>query len=133
MFNNFSGNRGTARLYESWTEERYASGAKITQPIAIRDDANMQKNSSFFVEDGSYLRMKDLQIGYNLPSAMLGNTGIESLRLYVQATNLFTITNYSGLDPELSNPDKNPDRLMGVDEGIYPTSQIFTFGINLIF
>ena len=64
---------------------------------------------------------------------MLGNTGIESLRLYVQATNLFTITNYSGLDPELSNPDKNPDRLMGVDEGIYPTSQIFTFGINLIF
>ncbi len=133
MFNNFSGNRGTARLYESWTEERYASGAKITQPIAIRDDANMQKNSSFFVEDGSYLRMKDLQIGYNLPSAMLGNTGIESLRLYVQATNLFTITNYSGLDPELSNPDRNPDRLMGVDEGIYPTSQIFTFGINLNF
>src|SRR5665648_107755 len=133
MFNNFSGNRGTARLYESWTEERYASGAKITQPIAIRDDAVMQKNSSFFIEDGSYLRMKDLQIGYNLPNSVLGKAGIESLRLYIQATNLFTITKYSGLDPELSNPDDNPDRLMGVDEGIYPTSQIFTFGINLNF
>lgn len=133
MFNNFSGNRGTARLYESWTAERYASGAKITQPIAIRDDANMQKNSSFFIEDGSYLRMKDLQLGYNFPSSILGKSAIEGLRLYVQASNLFTITKYSGLDPELSNPDSNPDRLMGVDEGIYPTSRVFTFGINLNF
>lgn len=133
MFNNFSGNRGTARLYESWTAERYASGAKITQPIAIRDDANMQKNSSFFIEDGSYLRMKDLQLGYNFPSSILGKSSIEGLRLYVQASNLFTITKYSGLDPELSNPDSNPDRLMGVDEGIYPTSRVFTFGINLNF
>ena len=133
MFNNFSGNRGTARLYESWTAERYAAGAKITQPIAIRDDANMQKNSSFFIEDDSYLRMKDLQLGYNFPISMLGKSSIEGLRLYVQASNLFTITNYSGLDPEVSNPDSNPDRLLGVDEGIYPTSQIFTFGINLNF
>ncbi len=131
MFNNFSGNRGKARLYESWTEDRYASGAKITQPIAIRDDANMQKNSSFFIEDGSYFRMKDLQIGYTLPSSLVSKAGISSLRVYVQATNLFTISNYSGLDPELSNPDDNPDRLMGVDEGVYPTSQIFMFGVNL--
>lgn len=131
MFNNFSGNRGKARLYESWTTDRYNSGAVITQPIAIRDDAVMQKNSSFFIEDGSYLRMKDLQIGYNLPSSILKKVGIERLRLYIQATNLFTITNYSGLDPELSNPDDNPDRLMGVDEGIYPASQIFMFGINM--
>ena len=133
MFNNFSGNRGTARLYESWTEERYASGAKITQPIAIRDDANMQKNSSFFIEDGSYVRLKDLQLGYTFPIASLVKSGIEGLRLYVQATNLFTHTNYSGLDPEISNPDNNPDRLMGVDEGIYPTSQIYTVGFNLNF
>lgn len=131
MFNNFSGNRGKARLYESWTEERYESGAKITQPIAIRDDANMQKNSSFFIEDGSYFRMKDLQIGYTFPPSLISKAGISSLRVYVQATNLFTITDYSGLDPELSNPDDNPDRLMGVDEGVYPTSQIFMFGVNL--
>ena len=131
MFNNFSGNRGKDRLYESWTQERYESGAKISQPIALRDDSNMQKNSSFFIEDGSYFRMKDLQIGYTLPKSLFNRSGIESLRVYVQATNLFTITNYSGLDPELSNPDDNPDRLMGVDEGVYPTSQIFMFGVNL--
>ncbi|WP_299576973.1 TonB-dependent receptor [uncultured Sunxiuqinia sp.] len=131
MFNNFSGNRGKARLYESWTQERYNSGAKITQPIALRDDAVMQKNSSFFIEDGSYFRMKDLQIGYSLPRSLISKAGIESLRLYIQATNLFTITDYSGLDPELSNPDSNPDRLIGVDEGVYPTSRIFMFGVNL--
>ncbi len=131
MFNNFSGNRGKERLYESWTEERYTNGSKITQPIAIRDDSNMQKSSTYFVEDGSYFRMKDLQIGYNLPSSWLGKSGISRLRLYLQATNLFTITSYSGLDPELANPDSDPDRSMGVDEGIYPTSQMFMFGINL--
>jgi len=131
MFNNFSGNRGKERLYESWTEERYTNHEKISQPIAIRDDSNMQKSSTYFVEDGSYFRMKDLQIGYTLPSSWLGKAGISRLRLYLQATNLFTITNYSGLDPELSNPDSNPDRSMGVDEGVYPTSQIFMVGINL--
>ena len=131
MFNNFSGNRGKERLYESWTEERYANHEKISQPIAIRDDSNMQKNSTYFVEDGSYFRMKDLQIGYTFPASWLGKTGISRLRLYMQATNLFTISDYSGLDPELANPDSNPDRLMGVDEGVYPTSQIFMFGINL--
>jgi TonB-linked SusC/RagA family outer membrane protein len=133
MFNNFSGNRGKARLYESWTEERYASGAKITQPIAIRDDANMQKNSSFFIEDGSYVRLKDLQLGYTFSKSTTGKVSLEGMRVYVQATNLFTITKYSGLDPELSNPDSNPDRLIGVDEGVYPTSQIFTVGVNLNF
>ena len=133
MFNNFSGNRGKDRLYESWTADRYASGAKITQPMAIRDDAVMQKNSSFFIEDGSYLRMKDLQIGYTLPSSLLDKWGISGIRVYGQATNLFTITDYSGLDPELSNPDDDPDRLIGVDEGIYPTSRIFMFGINMNF
>jgi hypothetical protein len=91
----------------------------------------MQKNSTYFIEDGSYFRMKDLQVGYTFPASWLGKTGISRLRLYVQATNLFTISDYSGLDPELVNPDDNPDRLMGVDEGVYPTSQIFMFGINL--
>ncbi len=131
LFNNFSGNRDVKRLTESWTAERYANGSKITVPIAIRDDANMQKNSSFFIEDGSYLRMKDLQIGYSLPSTMTSRLKIDRLRVYLQATNLFTITDYSGLDPELQNPDSNSDRNMGIDEGIYPTSRIFMIGLNL--
>ena len=68
LFKQFEGNRKTERLYESWTAERYANGSKITVPIATNNDAIMQKQSSFFIEDGSYFRMKDLQIGYTLPT-----------------------------------------------------------------
>ena len=130
-FNNFSGNRDVTRLTESWTAERYANGSKITMPMAILDDAVMQQNSTFFVEDGSYLRMKNLQIGYSLPAALTSRLKIDHLRIYVQATNLFTITKYSGLDPEIRMTQSNADRGMGIDEGVYPTSQIFMVGINL--
>jgi TonB-linked SusC/RagA family outer membrane protein len=131
QFNNFSGNRDVKRLTESWTADRYANGSKITLPIAILDDAVMQSPSSFFVEDGSYLRMKDLQIGYTLPASLLSKLKVERCRVYVQATNLFTITGYSGLDPEIRNTETNADRIMGVDEGCYPTSRIFMVGINI--
>jgi len=130
-FNNFSGNRDITRLTESWTAERYTNGSKISMPMAILDDAVMQQNSTFFVEDGSYLRMKNLQIGYSLPAALTTRLKIEHLRVYVQATNLFTITKYSGLDPEIRMTQANADRGMGIDEGVYPTSQIFMIGINL--
>ena len=130
-FNNFSGNRDVTRLTESWTAERYANKSKISMPMAILDDAVMQQNSTFFVEDGSYLRMKNLQIGYSLPAALTTKLKIEHLRIYVQATNLFTITKYSGLDPEIRMTQSNADRGMGIDEGVYPTSRIFMVGINL--
>ena len=128
LFNLFEGNRKKERLYESWTPERYANGEKITVPMAIRNDAAMQKPSSFFVEDGSYFRLKNLQIGYTLPSSLLSKWKVDRLRIYGQATNLFTITNYSGLDPEVSISN---DRHMGVDEGIYPVSRMYILGINL--
>jgi len=99
--------------------------------MAILDDAVMQQSSSFFIEDGSYLRMKDLQIGYSLPASVLSKIKIERCRVYVQATNLFTITKYSGLDPEIRNTEANADRGMGIDEGSYPTSRIFMIGLNI--
>jgi len=128
LFNLFEGNRKKERLYESWTPERYANGETITVPIAIREDAPMQKPSSFFVESASYFRMKDLQIGYSLPKGLSQRMNLKGLRVYVQANNLFTITQYSGLDPEVSIGN---DRHMGVDGGVYPTSQTFMFGVNL--
>ncbi len=128
LFNLFEGNRKKERLHESWTPERYANGDVITVPIAIREDAPMQKPSSFFVEDASYFRMKDLQLGYSLPVSLSQKLNISRLRVYMQANNLFTITKYSGLDPEVSISN---DRHMGVDGGVYPTSQTFMFGVNL--
>ncbi|WP_051538837.1 hypothetical protein [Prolixibacter bellariivorans] len=130
-FNNFAGNRSKKRLYESWSVERYANGEKISLPIAESNDESSQDPNSFFVEDGSYFRMKDFQLGYTLPSRIANRWGIDRLRVYFQATNLFTVTKYSGLDPEIRDTDTNADQRLGVDEGIYPTAQTFMFGVNL--
>lgn len=72
--------------------------------------------------------MKNLQIGYTLPRDLVSRMKISNLRVYVQASNLFTITPYSGLDPEIRSTN---DRHNGLDQGIYPTSQTIMVGLNL--
>ncbi|MDR1542826.1 MAG: TonB-dependent receptor [Prevotellaceae bacterium] len=80
--------------------------------------------STRFIEDGSYLRLKNLQLGYSLPTKLISKAKISRLRFYVQATNLFTITKYTGFDPEVGG---------GVDYGNYPQCRTFTFGMNFDF
>ena len=130
LFTRHESNYLKTRLYESWTPERYANGDKITLPMTLANDGNMQKPSSFFVENGRYLRMKDLQIGYTLSSKLAEKLKVDRLRVYFQSTNLFTLTKYSGLDPEVTEPN---DGHKGVDAGVYPVPQIFMFGVNLNF
>ncbi len=79
-------------------------------------------DSSRFIESGAYLRLKNLQIGYTLPKSMTEKAYIQRCRFYLSASNLFTITNYTGYDPEIST---------GVDYGNYPQSRTFTLGVNL--
>ncbi|MAO15758.1 MAG: hypothetical protein CMH44_02565 [Muricauda sp.] len=129
LFNRFDGNYLKKRLYESWTPERYQNGDRITVPISLNDDSVMQRPSTFFVEDGSYFRMKNFELGYSFSEKVLEKLGgLNRFRIYLQTTNLFTITNYSGIDPETSSGD---DRQIGVDSGLYPPSQIFMMGINI--
>jgi TonB-linked SusC/RagA family outer membrane protein len=127
-FQQFQNGRSKRRLYESWTEERFNSGGKITMPMALADDSQLQTPSSYFVEDGSYLRMKNVQIGYSLPSHLASKWKMKNLRIYVQSKNLFTVTKYSGLDPE-NRSDNDID--LGVDQGTYPSTRSFMVGINL--
>jgi TonB-dependent starch-binding outer membrane protein SusC len=94
----------------------------------LTDPNNNARLSSWFIEDGSYLRLKNLQIGYRLPSGILSNTGLQSARVYVSATNLITFTRYSGLDPEINSA--NPIN-SGFDYGQYPVPRLFLFGINV--
>ena len=95
--------------------------------------------NSYFISKGSYLRNKQMQIGYNVPSSALSRVGIERLRIYVQSTNMFTITKYNGLDPELqSTTDNNGQHInsvyaFGIDQGNYPHTPQYIFGINLNF
>ncbi|MEC5145597.1 TonB-dependent receptor [Chitinophaga sp. 212800010-3] len=86
--------------------------------------------SDYFVEDGSYLRLKNIQVGYNFPSNWLERAHIPQLRIYVGAQNLFTFTKYSGLDPEMGS--ENP-RLVGIDQGYFPQARTFMIGLNARF
>jgi hypothetical protein len=103
------------------------TGGKL--PIYTQDGLNSSNDaqpSSFFVESGSYLRVKNVQLGYTIPKTI---KGVSKIRVYVQAYNLFTFTHYSGLDPEIN--DGNPKNL-GVDfGGAYPPSRKILVGVNL--
>lgn len=90
------------------------------------------KNSTYFVEDGSYLRVKDVTLSYNFASKQLRKWGITRLQPYFTATNLLTWTSYSGMDPEV-NQWGNNGAVQGIDWGTYPHSKTYTFGINVEF
>jgi TonB-linked SusC/RagA family outer membrane protein len=121
-------------LTDAWTPEN--PNARLPQLNV--DNANAADvASSYYIEDGSYLRMKTIQIGYTVPVSLLNKIGGSTARIYIQAQNLFTITGYSGIDPVLSNVnigdgDAN-DQYMGTDLGNYPSSRIFSVGVTLGF
>jgi TonB-dependent starch-binding outer membrane protein SusC len=100
-------------------------------------DAFSRQFSSYWVEDGSYVRMRTLQIAYNLPPALI--RWIPAARVYLQAENLFTISGYSGLDPSLPADAVTGaagdirDQFRGVDQGTYPTSRVITIGLTTTF
>lgn len=94
-----------------------------TIPNPLGSPTNTE-NSTRFIEDGSYLRLKNMQIGYTFPKRITEKFRCSRLRLYATASNLFTITKYSGYDPEIGS---------GVDYGNYPQSRTFTFGLNATF
>lgn len=89
-----------------------------------------------FLEDGSYTRLKNLQLGYTFPKALLDNYSISKLRVYFSATNLLTFTNYQGLDPEMTASDNARgagDLANGIDWGTYPSARSFNVGLSLTF
>lgn len=109
-------------------------GAKIPLLEKAANFSNTTTFNSFYMENGSYLRMKTLNIGYTIPSKVLDRFKIEHFRVYVQASNLFTVTKYSGLDPELQTSDLNNNTNFGIDFGNYPSNQKFySVGVNLTF
>jgi TonB-dependent starch-binding outer membrane protein SusC len=115
-----------------WTPEN--TDAKYPRP---RSGINF-RGSDEWIEDASYLRLKNLQIGYNLPLSNMGVQWLRSAKVYASAQNLLTITKYGGYDPEINNfgnstVNGNADLRLGVDLGSYPSARTFTFGINLGF
>ncbi len=129
-FNNQAGNRSLRMLYDSWTPEN----PDAVLPILDANDSRSQQPSSYFIEDGSYLRMKNITLGYTLPAGTLSKIGLSSARVYVQAQNLFTITKYSGIDPEITSVGSTPgSTVLGIDQGNYPNAKMYQIGINFGF
>ena len=112
---------------ERWTGE----GSTNEYPRISHSDPNRNNRvSDRFIEDGSYLRIKNLQIGYTLPPSLIQKMNIQSLRFYIASQNLYTFTKYTGLDPEIGTRGTLE---IGIDRGFYPVSRIFMTGVNVTF
>lgn len=97
-----------------------------------------QATNSYFISSGSYLRCRQIQLGYTFPSSILSKIGVDHFRIYVQAANLFTITKYNGLDPELQSEQAadnsgSSNNYFSVDQGNYPHTPEYLIGVNLNF
>jgi len=118
---------------ERWTGE----GTSNTQPRpAWTAKSNNARPSTRFLEDGSYVRLKNLQLGYTIPPDKLKFIGFSQTRFYVSGTNLITLTKYTGLDPEMTVSDNSKnegDRAAGIDWGTYPSAMTIMVGIDITF
>ena len=118
----FNGGLSKRALYETWTPERKDA------TIAMLDQhSNSQEPSTAYLEDASFLRLKNLKVGYTFPKSVLNKAQIKNLHIYLQFTNVFTLTKYNGLDPEVNSSGSN----MGVDMGAWPTARQINFGVQL--
>jgi len=111
--------------------ERWKRPGMITD-VPRAGNINNSNVSSRFIEDGSYIRLKTLTLSYNFDKKIVSGLGIDNLNVYATANNLFTLTKYTGYDPEL-NAGGNSATLLGVDNGTYPQTRSFIFGLNLTF
>lgn len=115
---------------EIWNVHVTNPNTASIQRVAQYDANDNNRMSGRFVEDGSYLRIKNISLGYTFPQKLMHKWGIENLRVYMNIQNAFTFTNYKGYDPEVGAYNYNV-LLRGVDYARYPSQRIYTFGLNI--
>lgn len=130
-FFNLSAYNKFATLKDAWSESN--TGSEIPR-LSLDDPNNNVRPSSYYVKDGSFVRLKNFEIGYTLPEIIASKVNVRKMRVYLQVQNLLTITGYDGIDPEVglqnySSEIRNLD--IGVDRGIYPLPRTFMFGVNI--
>ena len=124
-YSNLSTNR-SVDIVNAWTPSNPTSDIPA---VSLTDDNNEARFSSYYVENGSFMKMKYLKLSYSLPQGLISKIGCRNLEVYGQVENVFTMTKYKGLDPELL-PGEYGAR---IDNGAYPRPRTFTFGLNLQF
>lgn len=128
FYSSFAGVKSKDLLYNSWTPQNTKAKTPINETLSTFSTNGVV--NSYYIENGSYLRCKSLMIGYTIPTGLLSKIKVSSFRVYLQAANLFTITKYTGPDPELGGGNT----AFGIDNGNYPNNQKnFNVGVNLSF
>ena len=130
----------SARLLDRWTQDNQDTDVPAFIDQRTREQAGLQSKVSIsgdqrsqrWVEDASYVRLKNITLGYNVPRSVTNRVRLNQLRVFVSATNLVTLTDYTGYDPEVSSYVGN-DAQFGVDFSNYPQAKIINFGLNLSF
>lgn len=128
FYPSFAGAAISERVKDSWSPSNTGATIPIFES-ASNFSTNTQANS-FYVENGNYVRMQNISLGFNLPKPLLAKLKMQKLRLYASANNIFTISKYSGLDPGVGG---NADTQFGIDVGNYPVTRSWVFGVNLGF
>ena len=129
FYSSFQGAKSKTALYDSWTPTHTNAKAPIQENAGTLSTQGVP--NSYFVENGAYLRAKNVQLGYTFHKSLLSKIGVDKFRVYIQAANLFTITKYSGIDPEIGGNNGVTD--FGIDDGAYPNQRQFLVGLNLAF
>ena len=124
-----------AAVLDRWT----GPGTSNSEPRVTFVDTNQNiRASDRYVEDGSFVKIKNLQVGYSLPQSVYDKSGLSLVRFYAQSKNLFVFTKYSGYDPEISYNSSDPNEQSavmdsGIDRGTYPQPRVWTLGVNIKF
>ncbi|MBO4463583.1 MAG: TonB-dependent receptor [Prevotella sp.] len=121
--------------YPTWVLQRW-TGEGTSNTVPTLGDSKNWVCSDMYIQDGSYLRLKNITLGYTLPRNLTNKIGISRLRVYARAENLFTWTKYWGFDPEIgagwdNDSQKHNTQYTGVDYGVYPQARTYTFGVNV--
>lgn len=125
-FNTFQGNRSKRALYDAWQPTNKGG----TVPIMDANDQVSSRPSSYFIEKGSYFRIKNVQLTYTMPSRIANTIGFANVQAYLQVQNLATFTKYTGLNPEIQTGN---DNTLSFDGGYMPVSRTLTAGLNVGF
>ena len=124
---------GSSWLWDVTNVQVANPNTKTPRPT-IADPNDNDRLSDRYVEDGSYIRIKNITLGYTFPKKMLEKAKIENIRIYMNIQNLYTFTKYSGYDPEVGASTQDSSGLtFGVDNGRYPSPMTCSFGLNITF
>lgn len=137
IYNGKRAQRFALANYQALWQDRWTGpGSSNSVPRASAGGVNFSP-SEFFVEDGSYLRLRTMTLGYNLPASVAENLSLTQARVYLRGTNIFTLTDYSGYTPEIGSADPNDTSgnptAAGIDLGVYPVTSIYSVGLNVTF